>query len=198
MSEQLELDIKELISSMNDEELEQYSKFKKGEIKLELIGSLSRGYDDADKWNWWCHGGNLFLSYPDGAKKLDKNLIPVVFFNPLCQRNVITPYSQIFGEWKKVQATGKFKMRTTWLDSGPPRYMYDLKDDYLIRYVREENGINEYKMDENWMFHFFRELPSEKSHTITKQEFMKLGGLKIVKRGSPPRRRRMGRVKPMR
>lgn len=190
-------DLKELVSSMSDEELEQYSKFKKGEIKLMLIGSCSRGYDEADKWEYWCHGGNLFLSSSEEkTKKLDKKLIPIVFFNPLFKRNVITPYSQIFEEWKKVQEGGKFKMMTVCL--GTPKYMYDLKDDHLLRYVREENGINEYKIDQRLMFHFFQELPSEKSQTITKEEFMKLGGLKIVEKRSPPRRKRMGRAKPMR
>ena len=38
--------------------------------------------------------------------------------------------------------------------NGPPKYMYELKEDHLIRYIREDDEVKEYKMDELWIFHF--------------------------------------------
>jgi hypothetical protein len=185
----------DFISSASDSEMEIYSGFKSGRFKLSLTGSCANGIDEADKWEYWCYNGRLFLrSDEKGIEELDKKLIPVIFFNPLFKREAICPYSKVFDQWRLFQEMGKFKFKTLYFGSGPPKFMYELKDDHVIEYVREENGIIEYKLDEFWMFNSFSDYPpnleEEKFRTniISKEEFMKLGGLKIDKKPSSGRK----------
>ena len=177
----LKEDLTKLISSVTDEGDDEYQKFKRGELKLVLVGDCSREYDEADMWEWWCDQGRLYCeSAYENPKEYPFVLVPSVFYNPIFKKEKMIPFKERLKTWLEYQKKEK-KYKTCCFRT--PKYLYEFKDDHVILYTRgcEIPEIFEI-LPQHLMF-----LP-DRSATISKDEFFKLESPHRSRR--PPKKRR--------
>lgn len=133
----LKEDFQKLYNSVTDEGNQEYQKFKKGELKLTLVGNADRGPNEADKWECWCDRGKLILETNEyHPKEIPFILAPAIFYDPIFERKEMIPYEIRLKKWLEYQEREKkYKINTNGLS------LYEFKDDHVVRYNKNGNII---------------------------------------------------------
>lgn len=126
-------DLQKLSLSVTEDGDKEYQKFKKGELKLILVGDTSNGYDEAETWVYFCDRGKLFLDVWSniGVKEIPFILAPAIFYNPLFTKTKMVPYEEILKKWIDYQKKeNKYKVNQNY------SFLYEFREDYALRYSK--------------------------------------------------------------
>ena len=155
-------DLQKMCNSVTVEGEQEYQKFKRGELKLQLIGDTGRGYYEADKWECWCDRGKLILeTYEYHPREIPFILAPVFFYNPIFKKVEMIPFEIRLKKWIEYQEhEKKYRINTNKL------FLYEYKDDHVVCYDKKgKTTISEEIYEHLWC------LPDDGYTKMRKEEF---------------------------